>query len=171
MTFVDKEHVNNMDFKDFYCSILPRMQPNIRKLVMEGSENCVKSDVKGPPLNFDHPKATLATAHVYQAAATSLRSREPEARMFQQGGRALYEDEDFDEATTEIILSLGMQMSMARKGHAGTLAWVGDEAQRRAALKVRPLVCGVVPASTPAPVVFQLRDSFQIHGKISQPNS
>merc|ERR1719329_1869595 len=117
MTFVDKEHVDNMDFKDFYGSILPRMQPRIRKLVMEGSENCLKSEVKGSPLNFDQPKATLATAHVYQAAARSLRSREPEARMFQQGGRALYDDEDFDQPTKENIRSLGVPMAAARKGH------------------------------------------------------
>jgi len=161
MAFVDKEHVNNMDFKDFHCSIVPKMQPHIKKLVMEGSENCLKSEMKGPPLNFDHPQATLATAHVYQAAARALRSREPNARMFQQGGRALYENEVFDEATNEIIQSLGMQMVAARKGHAGTLAWVGDEAQRRATLKVRPLVCGVVKqlhcaglAPMPAPVVY-----------------
>jgi len=147
LAFVDKEHVNNMDFKDYHCSILPKLQPNIMKLVMEGSENCVKSEEKGPPLSFDHPLATLATAHVYQVAARALRSREPAARMFQQGGRALYEDEDFDEATKEIIRSLGVSMPAARKGHAGTFAWIGDEAHRRATLQVRTLVCGVVKKS------------------------
>jgi len=144
VTFVDKEHVNNMDFKDYYCSILPKLQARIRKLVMEGSENCMKSEEKGPPLSFDHPLATLATAHVYQLAARSIRSREPTARMFQQGGRALYEDEDFDEPTKENIRSLGVPMAAARKGHAGTFAWIGSEAHRRAMLRVRTLVCGVV---------------------------
>jgi len=146
VAFVDKEHVNNMDFKDYHCSILPKLQPHVRKLVMEGSENCLKSEEKGP-LSFDHPLATLATAHVYQVAARAMRSREPTARMFQQGGRALYEDEDFDEATKENIRSLGVPMPAARKGHAGTFAWIGDEAYRRAILQVRTRVCGVVKKS------------------------
>jgi len=153
MSAVNKEHGNHMDFKDFYKVIVPKMQPCIKTLIMEGSENCLKSETKGPPLNFDEPKATLATAHVYQAAARALTVMEPSIRMFQQGGRALYEWEDFDASTCELIQSLGIQMAMARRGHAGTLAWVGDEASRRAALKVRPLVCGVVLVDKSAPTM------------------
>merc|ERR1712025_746193 len=38
MPFVHKEIINNMDFKDFYCSLVPEVQPHITTLIMEGSE-------------------------------------------------------------------------------------------------------------------------------------
>merc|ERR1719223_2353778 len=99
------------------------------------------SEEKGPPLSFDHPLATLATAHVYQVAARALRSREPAARMFQQGGRALYEDEDFDEATKEIIRSLGVPCQLQGKAtlvhlHGLVMRRSGGQHYRRVHLSV-----------------------------------
>merc|ERR1711869_131828 len=90
MPVVHKEQINNMDYKDYYCTLVPHAQPSITKLVMEGSENCLRSEVKpGPPLTFDEPAGTVASSHVYQAAAKAL----PNVRILHQGGRALYEDE------------------------------------------------------------------------------
>jgi len=64
--------------------------------------------------------------------------------MFHQGGRALYADEDFDEDTCAVIAACGKAMAAARTNDAGTAAWMGQEALRRASMQVRPLVCGVV---------------------------
>jgi len=122
------------------------MKEPIRKLVMEGSENCQKSEVKGAPFDFNNPPATTASAHVYQAAARSLSLRSEDFKMVQQGFRALYDDEDFDKDARANIQSLGKPMEKARM-EAGTIASFGDEAKRRAALKVRPLVCGVIKLS------------------------
>jgi len=145
MAVVEKEQVNDMDFKDYYCSLVPRMKEGIQKLIMEGSENCLKSEVRqGPPLNFDEPQATTATAHVYQAAARSLIAWNPNLQMLHQGGRALYDDEEFDEDARAVIQNLSKPLPAARKGDAGTMAWIGDEAKRRAAMKVRPLASGVM---------------------------
>jgi len=141
MPTVQKEHINNMDFKDFYCSLVPVTQPHITTLIMEGSENCLKSEVTpGPPLSYDEMAATVASAHVYQAAAKAL----PHVKIVHQGGRALYDDEDFDENATAIIHALNKPMAAARKGEAGTMAWIGSEAKRRASMRRRPLACGVI---------------------------
>jgi len=140
MPAIQKAQINNMDFKDYYCA-LPETQPHITKLVMEGSENCLKSVVTpGPPLTFDEPAGPVASAHVYQAAAKAL----PNVRILHQGGRALYDDEDFDEEAISVITGLKKPMAAARKGDAGTMAWIGSEAKRRAAMKTRPLTCGVI---------------------------
>ena len=112
---------------------------------MEGSENCLKSEVKpGPPLAFDKPQATTASAHVYQAAAKALRAQNADLRILHQGGRALYDDEEFDEDASAVIHKLGKPMSDARTRDAGTIAWIGDEAKRRASMKMRPLASGVI---------------------------
>ena len=148
MTVLEKAQINDMNFKDYYCSLVPRMKEGIQKLIMEGSENCLKSEVRqGPPLNFDEPQATKATAHVYQAAARSLVPWNPNLQMLHQGGRALYDDEEFDEDARAVIQNLGKPMASARKGDAGILAWLGDEAKRRGAMKVHPLACGVMKKS------------------------
>jgi len=145
MDIAQKDRINDMDFKDFYCSLVPFAQPNIKKLIMEGSENCLKSEVKpGPPLAFDKPQATTASAHVYQAAAKALRAQNADLRILHQGGRALYDDEEFDEDASAVIHKLGKPMSDARTRDAGTIAWIGDEAKRRAGMKMRPLASGVI---------------------------
>jgi hypothetical protein len=147
MPYVEKEHVNPFDIVDFYGSLVPKHQNGTRVIVMEGSENCLKSETKGPPLNFAEPLATIASAHVYQAAARTLCANQPEGQsiqMLHQGGRALYADEDFDEDACAVIEASGKQMAAARTGDAGTIAWIGSEAVRRAAMQLRPLVCGVV---------------------------
>lgn len=147
MPCVQKEKVNSFDLVDFYGSIVRENQSGARILIMEGSENCLKSEVQGPPLNFSEPKATLASAHVYQAAARTLCAGQPEGQklqMLHQGGRALYDDEDFDEDAKAVIKACGKRMEAARIGEAGTMAWIGSEAVRRAAMQRRPLVCGVV---------------------------
>lgn len=144
---VDKEGANPMNFLDYYGTIVPKHQTGVQYLVMEGSENCMKAEVTpGPPLNFGEPKATTASAHVYQVAARSLSARQPEGqvlRMLHQGGRALYADEDFDEDVSAVIAATGKAMPAARAGDAGTMAWMGDEATRRASMKSRLPVCGV----------------------------
>jgi len=115
---------------------------------MEGSENCLKSEVSpGPPLNFGEPKATTASAHVYQVAARALQTTQPEGQefeMYHQGGRALYADEDFDEEASAVIAKSTKPMPAARTGDAGTMAWMGVEAVRRAGMQSRLPVCGVV---------------------------
>jgi len=144
MLFVDKEKTNDRDFKDYYCSLLPKTQPKIKMVVLEGSENCLKSEkTPGPPLNFGQPSATIASAHLCQVIAKALRALNPEIKICRQGGRALYEDEDFDEEASAIILKSGKNLSAARTGDAGTVAWTGQEGVRRAAMRVRPLVFGV----------------------------
>merc|ERR1712139_299580 len=100
----------------------------------------------GPPLNFDTPEATTASAYMYQAAARSMISREPGLKMLQQGGRSLYDGEDFDEAAKAVIEASEIPMRDART-NAGTIAWCGQEAVRRSVLQLRPLVQGVVPVS------------------------
>jgi hypothetical protein len=118
---------------------------------MEGSENCLKSEIKGPPFNFSEPRATIASAHVYTAAAKALCASLPDGeslQMLHQGGRALYDDEVFDEDACAVIVACGKQMAAARAGDAGTMAWIGSEAVRRAAMQQRPLVSGVVKKST-----------------------
>ena len=145
--FVDKDNPNAFSIVDFYGSLVPKHQNGTRVIVMEGSENCLKSETKGPPLNFAEPLATIASAHVYQAAARTLCANQPEGQsiqMLHQGGRALYDDEDFDEDACAVIEASGKQMAAARTGDAGTIAWIGSEAVRRAAMQQRPLVCGVV---------------------------
>jgi hypothetical protein len=144
---VEKERINAFDLLDFYGSLVPRHQRGARVLVMEGSENCLKSENQGPPFNFGEPKATVASAHVYQAAAKIISAslpKEESLQMLHQGGRALYDDEVFDEDACEVIAACGKQMAAARAGDAGTIAWIGSEAVRRAAMQQRPLVCGVV---------------------------
>jgi len=143
---IDKERLNAFDILDFYGTIVPKHQHGARVLVMEGSENCLKAEIQGPPLNFSEPRATTASAHVYQAAARTLCASLPEGeslQMLHQGGRALYDDEVFDEDAREVIAACGKQMAAARAGDAGTMAWIGSEAVRRAAMQQRPLVCGV----------------------------
>jgi len=147
MPFVEKDQVNPFDMVDFYGSLVQKHQHGARVLVMEGSENCLKSEIQGPPFNFSEPKATIASAHVYQAAARSLCASQPEGQslqMLHQGGRALYDDEDFDEDACAVIAASGKQMAVARTGDAGTMAWIGAEAVRRAAMQQRPLVCGLM---------------------------
>merc|ERR1712070_1341925 len=146
MPCMEKERVNPFDLVDYYGSIVPKHQSGARVLIMEGSENCLKSEIQGPPLNFGEPKATIASAHVYQAAARTLCASQPEGQslqMLHQGGRALYDDEDFDEDACAVIAASGKQMAAARTGDAGTFSFIGSEAVRRASMKQRPLVCGV----------------------------
>jgi len=146
--FVEKEGANPMNYMDYYGTIVPKHQAGVEYLIMEGSENCMKAEVTpGPPLNFAEPRATTATAHVYKVAAMSLRARQPEGqelKMYHQGGRALYADEDFDEDAIAVIAATGKAMPAARAGDAGTMAWMGDEAVRRESMKSRLPVCGVV---------------------------
>jgi len=145
---VEKEKTNPFDVQDYYGNIVPTHQPGVKLLVMEGSENCLKSEVSpGPPLNFSEPKATTASAHVYQAAARAMQKTQPEGQVFEmyhQGGRALYADEDFDPQASEVIQKSTKPMAAARTGDAGTMAWMGVEAVRRAGLQQRLPVCGVV---------------------------
>jgi hypothetical protein len=148
---IEKERLNEHDLFDFYGSLVPKHQSGARVLVMEGSENCLKSEIKGPPFNFSEPRATIASAHVYTAAAKALCASLPEGeslQMLHQGGRALYDDEVFDEDACAVIAACGKQMAAARAGDAGTMAWIGSEAVRRAAMQQRPLVSGVVKKST-----------------------
>merc|ERR1711988_1472651 len=143
---VEKERLNAFDMLDFYGAIVPDHQSGARVLVMEGSENCLKSEIQGPPLNFGERRATTASAHVYQLAARSLCANLPEGetlQMLHQGGRALYDCEVFDVDACAVISACGKQMSAARAGDAGTISWIGTEAVRRVAMKQRPLVCGV----------------------------
>lgn len=147
MPVVHKEKTNDMDFKDYYCSLLPKAQPKIKIVVFEGSENCLKTEPggpPGPPLNFAEPKATIASAHLCQAAAKALRAMNPDIKMWRQGGRALYADEDFDAEALSVIANLGKNKDAVRTGDAGTMAWMGQEGVRRAAMQARPLVIGVV---------------------------
>lgn len=145
---VQKEKPNAFDLMDYYCSIVPQHQSGAKILIMEGSENCLKAEVSpGPPLNFGEPRATTASAHVYQAAARAMRQMQPAGQafeMYHQGGRALYADEDFDEDALAVIATSGKAMPAARAGDAGTMAWMGQEAVRRAAMKSRLPVCAVV---------------------------
>jgi len=143
---VEKERLNAFDMVDFYGSLVPKHQSGARVLVMEGSENCLKSEMQGPPLNFSEPRATTASAHVYQLAARTLRANLPAGeslQMLHQGGRALYDDEVFDEDACAVIAACGKQMSAARAGDAGTMAWIGTEAVRRSSMQQRPMVCGI----------------------------
>jgi len=145
---VEKEKTNPFDVVDYYGDIVPTHQSGVRLLVMEGSENCLKSEISpGPPLNFGEPKATTASAHVYQAAARAMQKTQPEGQVFEmyhQGGRALYADEDFDAEASEVIAKSTKPMAAARTGDAGTMAWMGIEAVRRAGLQARLPVCGVM---------------------------
>jgi hypothetical protein len=147
MQYVEKEAAKPFDMMDYYCSIVPKHQSGVQTLFMEGSENCTKSENPGPPLNFSEPKATTASAQVYRAAALALRASQPEGQVFQmfhQGGRALYEDEVFDEDACAMIEASGKPMAVARTSDAGTMAWMGQEAMRRALMRARPLVSGIV---------------------------
>jgi len=151
MPFMDKKETNDKDFKDYYCSLLPKAQPNINRVVFEGSENCLKSEVNpGPPLDFGQPKATVASLHLCQAAAKALRAMNPDMQMCRQGGRALYPGEEFDPEASIAIAKTGKKSSAAIV-EAGTMAWMGQEGARRAAMKVRTLVCGVRKADAPVP--------------------
>lgn len=151
LPFVDKEKTNSFDVVDYYGVIVPKYQSGVEFLVMEGSENCLKAEVSpGPPLDFGKPGATTASAHVYQAAARAMRATQPagqQFKMFHQGGRALYEDEDFDAEACAVIAASGKPMQAARTGDAGTMAWMGDEAKRRAEMQARPYVSGLVKKS------------------------
>jgi hypothetical protein len=143
---VEKERANPNDLVDYYGLIVPKHQSGARILIMEGSENCLKSEVQGPPLNFGEPNAAVASAHVYQAAARALCANKSEGQpvqMLHQGGRALYDDEDFDEDAHAVIEACGKKIEAARTSDAGTIAWIGTEAVRRAAMQQRPLVCGI----------------------------
>jgi len=146
---VKKDKLNDMDFRDYHSSLVPMMQPRLTKMVFEGSENCMKSTVSpGPPLRFDEAKATLASAHVYQTAARIQGEQNPGIQIVHQGGRALYDDENFDDDVLALLRNLGKDPAgSARKGDAGTMAWIGVEATRRADMKSRPLVCGVTVAA------------------------
>merc|ERR1712070_325965 len=122
---------NHFDVVDYYGSLVPKHQSGTQILVMEGSENCLKSEAKGPPFNFGEPRATVASAHVYQAAARAICVNKPAGQTFQmlhQGGRALYADEDFDADACAMIAASGKQMAAARTTEAGTIAWIGSEA-------------------------------------------
>lgn len=144
---VDKERANPFNIEDFYGSIVLPHQSGSQVLIMEGAENCLKSEVQGPPFNFKQPQATTASAHVYQGAARTLlasQRKEESFQMLHQGGRALYKDEDFDEDACAVIEASEKQMAAARAGEAGTMAWMGLEAVRRAAMVQRPLVCGII---------------------------
>jgi len=144
--FTEKEQANAFDVVDYYGFIVPKYQGDVTFLVMEGSENCLKSEV-GPALSFSEPKATTASAYVYQVAARAMRANQPEGQVFQmlhQGGRGLYPDEDFDEDTHAVIASSGVSPASARTAQAGTMAWMGQEAARRAETQKRLQVCGVV---------------------------
>jgi len=156
--FSDKEKADAFNVMDYYGSIVPKYQSHAKILIMEGSENCLKSEVPGPPLNFQEPRATTASAFVYQVAARAMRANQPDGQvfeMFHQGGRALYADEDFDDEACAVVAASGQPMTAARTVHAGTIAWVGQEAVRRAAMQTRPQVCGLVKKP----------DSFGILGK------
>jgi hypothetical protein len=147
VTSQGRHPANPNDFLDYYGSIVPEHQSGARIFIMEGSENCLKSEIQGPPLNFGEASATVATAHVYQAAARALCANKPVGQplqMLHQGGRALYDDEDFDEDARAVIEACGKRMEAARSNEAGTMAWIGSEAVRRAAMQQRPLVCGIV---------------------------
>jgi len=152
LPYVEKDDVNPFNVVDYYGSLVPKHQGGARILVMEGSENCLKStEAKGPPFNFGQRRATTASAHVYQAAARTLCANLPEGQslqMLHQGGRALYDDEDFDEDILGMIAASGKQMAAARTAEAGTISFIGSEAVRRASMKQRPLVCGVVKSSS-----------------------
>jgi hypothetical protein len=146
-----KEELNDKDFRDFY-SLVAKAQPRVRRLILEGSENCLKSEVTpGPPLNFGEPNATIASAHLCLAIAIFLRMLNPEIKMCRQGGRALYSDEDFDAEASIVIAKCGVKMPAARTNQAGTMAWMGQEAVRRAGMKTRPLVCGIAKINVAAP--------------------
>merc|ERR1719263_296944 len=131
--------MNDKDFRDFYTLVaLPHLKA--KRLVLEGSENCLKSEVTpGPPLDFDQKIATVASAHLVRAIAMKF----PEMEMCRQGGRALYHDEEFDADASVVIAKSGKKMELARKNDAGTMAWMGQEAVRRAGMKTRTMVCGV----------------------------
>jgi len=145
MPSMHKKEMNDRDFRYFY-SLVASSQPNARRLVLEGSENCLKSEVTpGPPLNFGQPNATVASAHLCQAIANMF----PEIEMCRQGGRALYDDEEFDAEALVVIAKSGTKMPAARTSQAGTMAWMGQEAARRAGMKTRPLVCGVKKINAP----------------------
>lgn len=135
----------------FYASFIRTTVPKASVLVMEGSENGMKSDLqpgqKGPPLNFSEPMATQATALVYKAAASILEASNREGfQMMQQGGRALYGDELFDEGVTAMVEACGKPIEAARR-EAGTMAWTGSLAPLHASRKTRSLVCGVGSSS------------------------
>merc|ERR1740117_1485711 len=44
MSPVDKEKPNAFNLMDYYCSIVPQYQNGVKILIMEGSENCLKSE-------------------------------------------------------------------------------------------------------------------------------
>lgn len=159
MPFVDKEKTKDNDFKDYYCSLVPKAQPKPKIVVFEGSENCIKSEVKpGPPLNFKEPKATVASLHLCQAAAKVLSGLNKDVQLCRQGGRGLYDDEEFDPEATMVIAKTGKDMSAARTDQAGTMAWMGQEGVRRAAMKLRPIVCGVRKKDVP---VVAMKETIQ----------
>jgi len=138
---------NAFNLMDYYGTIVPAHQRGVKTLIMEGSENCMKAEGAGPPLNFSNMSATTASLHVYQAAARSMSAALPEGQeleMFHQGGRALYANEAFDEDACAVIAACGKKMEAAKAGDAGTMAWMGTEAVRRAQMKTRLPVCGVV---------------------------
>lgn len=137
-----------MNVCDYYGALVATIQPGARTLIVEGSENCIKSEVQpGPPLNYSEPRATLAVAHVYRAAAlTMIGMAGGDAagiRILQQGGRALYTDEAFDEDIMGTLASLGKPLPAAQGADAGTMAWLGTEAARRVQSRQRTAVCGV----------------------------
>lgn len=145
MVFNLHQQMNDKDVRDFY-SLVANTQPNVRMLVLEGSENCLKSEVTpGPPLDFSQPNAPVASAHLCYAIAKMF----PEMEMCRQGGRALYDDEEFDAEASVVIEKSGTKMPVARTSNAGTMAWMGQEAVRRASMKTRPLVCGVKKIDAP----------------------
>jgi len=159
MPFMDKEKTNDKDFKDYYCSLVPNTQPEIKMVVFEGGENCVKSEVSpGPPLNYGEPKATVASLHLCQAAARALLAMNPKIRFCRQGGRALYANEEFDQEASMVLAKLGKNMQAARTTDVGTFGWMGQEGVRRAAMSVRSRACGVTKADVPPadlPVVVE----------------
>lgn len=141
----DEKRPNPMDVFDYYGTILPKLMCGIDSIVMEGSENCSKSEVSpGPPLIFSEPNATLASAHVYKTAALAMQKLSPSFTMFQQGGRALYDGEDFDEDLQAIVAATARDSKAARTSDAGTIAWTGDQAIARFAKRSRPAVCGII---------------------------
>jgi len=140
MAVLEKAQINDMIFKDYYCSWVPKKK-GVKKLIMEGSENCLKAEVhQGPPLNFDEPRVTIVSAHVYQGSSKGNGCADPKPPDIQ---------------------NLGKQLALARK-EAGTMAWLGDEAKRRETMKVRPMACGVIRKAVESPPVPLLSPSYSL---------
>jgi len=147
-TETGKARPQPFDVIDYYGQIIPAYQPTTSLIIMEGSENCLKSEVSpGPPLNFGQANAAVASAHVFKLAALTVASLTAEGevpRLVHQGGRALYANESFDVEAQQVIAAVQKPLPAARAGDAGTMCWLGSEGLRRAAMASRLPVCGIV---------------------------